>query len=92
MAKYDPLKAFLQCQPGPTPTLQFADIAEIVGVLPHSAYRHPAWWANEQKERHVQARAWMSAGWRVDSVKPGVPEGDVSAGLRLRRDSKWLGS
>ena len=68
MAKYDPLKEFLQRQSGPTITMSFADVGELVGGLPNSAFRHQAWWANERGGGHVQARAWLAAGWKVDSV------------------------
>jgi len=36
--------------------------------LPKSAYKHAAWWANENSKKrwHVQARrGWLAAGWRV---------------------------
>lgn len=71
MAKYDPLKEFLQRQPGPTITMSLEDVAELVGGLPYSAYRYREWWANGG---HVQARTWTDAGWSVGSVN-----------LRLRR-------
>lgn len=67
MAKYDPLKAFLQRQPGPAITMSFADVADLVGGLPNSAYRHPAWWANDSSGGHTHANAWLAAGWVVDS-------------------------
>ena len=67
MAKYDPLKQFLLQQTGATITMSFQDVAEIVGGLPSSAYRHQAWWENEAVGSHVQAVAWVAAGWRVDS-------------------------
>jgi len=47
--------------------LTFNDIEGIIGAdLPASAHRHRAWWANDKT--HVHARAWMEAGWEVESV------------------------
>jgi hypothetical protein len=48
--------------------MSFEEIADLVGGLPNSAYRHQAWWANEREGRHVQARSWMSAGFVVSFV------------------------
>lgn len=48
--------------------MSLADIEKVIGdALPASAYRHAAWWANETG-RHVQATAWLDAGFRVDEV------------------------
>lgn len=44
----------------------FDEIANLVGGLPPSAFRHRPWWANDA--RHVQAAAWMAAGWRTEAV------------------------
>ncbi|CAL9584650.1 hypothetical protein SUDANB95_05070 [Actinosynnema sp. ALI-1.44] len=43
----------------------FADIAEVVGGLPASAYEYREWWANSTLS---QARAWRAADWHVASV------------------------
>ena len=43
MAKYDPLKQFLQRQTGQTITMSFKDVAEIVFGLPRSAYSYREW-------------------------------------------------
>lgn len=47
--------------------MTFADIERTLGaLLPKSANR-PEWWANETgpNSRHVQCRAWLSAGFRA---------------------------
>jgi hypothetical protein len=67
MAKYDPLKEFLRRQRGSTITMTFTDVSELVGGLPNSAHRHPAWWANDNSGSHVHAQAWIAAGWRVEA-------------------------
>lgn len=70
MGKYDPLRVLLQAHDGPQLTLSFAEIAAAVGGLPASANTHRAWWANDPS--HVQARAWLDAGFAVESVEPGA--------------------
>jgi hypothetical protein len=66
--KYDPLRRWLQSQASRTEvTMGFADVERLIGGgLPASAHRHRAWWGNN--EASVQATAWMSAGWLVDTV------------------------
>ena len=50
-------------------TLSFGKIEAIIDDdLPYSARNHRAWWGNEQDGQHVNAHAWMNAGWKVDSV------------------------
>ena len=66
MAKYDPLRIFLAIQRGPIITLDFDEIAEMVGGLPPSAYQYSAWWAND--DPHVQAASWGDAGWIAHEV------------------------
>lgn len=65
MAKYDPLRDHLIHVLGPTHTMTFDEVANLVGGLPQSAYDLRQWWANNSL---VQALAWRAAGWHVDSV------------------------
>jgi hypothetical protein len=45
------------------------DIGGIISdKLPSSAYKYIAWWANGG---HIQANAWLDAGWKVQYVKLG---------------------
>lgn len=69
MAKYDPLFKFL-CRADDEPVeLGFDEIERLVGPLPASARRYPAWWANEAEAgQHVQARAWLNAGREVEAI------------------------
>ncbi len=69
VAKYDPLFDHL-CRAGDGPVeMTFEEIDRLVGGLPASATRWPAWWANEAAgSRHVQARAWLEAGREVEYV------------------------
>lgn len=68
--KYLPLSHFLAQQPPSKNRVEvsFADVARIVREsLPDSAYKYPAWWANE-RGRHVQASAWLAVGWKSTDV------------------------
>ena len=69
MSKYTPLQRDLQTRPRVDMALTFEEIEKILGFnLPPSALEHNAWWANE-RGTHVQARAWMDAGWQVWHVR-----------------------
>jgi hypothetical protein len=65
VGKYDPLADYLASRPASQSavTMSFAQVADLVGGLPRSAYEYREWWANDSK---VEARAWRSAGWHVD--------------------------
>jgi hypothetical protein len=67
MAKYDPLRNHLSLSGQPRLTMTFDQIAALVGPLPRSAWEHPAWWENHVGT-HVQAAAWIDAGYRVGSI------------------------
>jgi hypothetical protein len=70
--KYAPLGRYLASAGEESATLSFGRIESILGTaLPRSAATHRAWWDNEIHGGHVQARAWMSAGWRVTEVNLG---------------------
>jgi len=65
MAKYAALAAHLKTLSAEqrTVAMTFAEVSEIVGGLPPSAYKIRQWWANDSK---IEGRAWRSAGWHVD--------------------------
>jgi hypothetical protein len=69
--KYDPLRDYLENMKREgitTLQLEFQDIEELLDdELPESAFKHRAWWGNDYST-HVQATAWLSAGWLVDDV------------------------
>ena len=65
MNKYDPLRDYLTGLDQTTVTMSFGRVEELVGPLPTSAWKHRAWWGNDSK---VEAQAWRTAGWHVDSV------------------------
>jgi hypothetical protein len=69
VSKYEALREHLDRQHGDQITMSFDQVAAIVpGGLPASAYNHQAWWANEAYGSHVEARAWLDAGFRTTSV------------------------
>jgi hypothetical protein len=54
---------------GQSRTVTFAELEQVLGFqLPPSARKYRPWWANQSDGAHVQAQAWMGAGWRVSSV------------------------
>jgi hypothetical protein len=68
VTKYAPLQQRLMQTQGNRIRLSFHDIETILGFdLPNSARRHPPWWANVGGS-HVQAEAWLGAGWRSCQV------------------------
>ena len=71
MSKYSPITEFLKNQPSDKRdlTVTYETLEKVLGFsLPKSAHTHRPWWANEKEGSHTQARAWMEAGWKVDSV------------------------
>lgn len=77
MAKYDPLHIYLRRQRAGELELSFVDIERILGAMLPNCAAQPQWWANETcaDERHVQSRAWRTAGYdallivRADRVR-----------------------
>jgi hypothetical protein len=85
MAKYDALLKLLE-EASDEVELSFAQIEKTLGFeLPASARRYPAWWSNSGGT-HVQAAAWMGAGYRTTDVNVAagrvrfVPEGGSGFG------------
>jgi len=69
VGKYYLLEKYLDRQSAPEITLTFPEIERIIGEpIPASAYKYPAWWANGG---HIQADAWLNAGWKVGELKLG---------------------
>jgi hypothetical protein len=69
VGKYDPLREYLVSQIGQGDELamSFAEIEGLVGRLPASAGAQRAWWETTNAAK-AEAHAWLSAGWRVQSV------------------------
>jgi hypothetical protein len=67
MSKYDPLNVLLAGNSNKVVTLSMNKINDVINSkLPNSAYKHREWWGNDSS--HTQAKAWLNAGWKVDSV------------------------
>jgi hypothetical protein len=69
--KYTPLEHYLRDLPASQRevTMSFYQIERILNDrLPSSAHQYQAWWANQKKGTHVEAQAWLDAGWKVDTV------------------------
>jgi len=65
--KYDKLRGYLAEQSSSGWRTTFGEIERVLSSeLPASARRHQAWWGNDK--RHVQARAWLQAGWKTTDL------------------------
>lgn len=66
MSKYEPLAKFLGNRNEAVWQTNFSEVEKILGfTLPSSAYRYPAWWANQSGAGHSQTSGWRDAGWRT---------------------------
>ncbi len=75
-SKYHPLSDRLLAEDQPKVRLSFAGLDRVIpGGLPPSGRRWRVWWQNEGEDSHVQARSWLDAGYRVESVE--LPNGPV---------------
>lgn len=69
MSVYEPLAQFLAAKKGNSWEASFEEIeAQLGRPLPRSAYKYPAWWANQSGPGHSQTRGWRSVGWRTSGV------------------------
>lgn len=69
MGKYQPLADFLATVPDDSWDATFAEIERILRFkLPPSAHEHRAWWANQFRGHHSQAKAWIDAGWETREI------------------------
>ena len=67
--KYEPLRAWLTLQRGSKVSTSFSKLDELVGGLPFSARRYPAYWYGTAvgAPTHTWKAAWEAAGFVVDS-------------------------
>ena len=71
MSKYSALQKYLESisESQREITLTFKRIEELVGSkLPGSAFQYQQWWDKEKEGNHVEARSWLNAGWKVETV------------------------
>lgn len=68
MSKYAPLESFLERSDEAEISLSFKTIEKILDFpLPTSARKYAAWWSNNATG-HVNAEAWLSAGFKAAQV------------------------
>jgi hypothetical protein len=66
--KYEPLRHWLRQVGADRVRVSFVEIESVLGFrLPDSARSLAQWWVNTRGS-HVQAAAWMDAGWRTCQV------------------------
>jgi len=66
MSRYEPLAQFLSAKKADVWDATFEEIEARLGApLPKSAYKYPAWWANQSGPGHSQTYGWRSVGWRT---------------------------
>jgi hypothetical protein len=69
MGKYEPLAEFLKDFRGDAWEASFSEIEDVLGFpLPPSAHEHRAWWANQYRGNHSQAKGWINAGWETREI------------------------
>ena len=69
MSKYEPLAEYLKGFRGDAWDATFEEIERVLGFrLPPSAHEHRAWWANQFKGHHSQAKAWIDVGWETREI------------------------
>jgi hypothetical protein len=67
MSKYNALSDYLRSRREPFWRATFDDLEQVLGFsLPKGAVEKSGWWENNVGKG--QARAWLDAGWRVESV------------------------
>ena len=68
VSKYKTLNCFFRAQTAAFLPMTFDEVQREAGfALPASAHLHQAWWANDY-DRHVQAKAWLDAGYETEQV------------------------
>jgi DNA-binding transcriptional regulator YiaG len=68
-SKYHPLFEHLRRSKQETVELTFAEIETLMdSSLPTSAFSKKNWWSNRDGSGALQAGAWVSAGYKIESV------------------------
>ena len=68
-SKYYPLFEHLQKCNEEDITLTFREVETIIeNSLPASAFNKKNWWSNRDTSSALQAKAWVSAGYHIESV------------------------
>jgi hypothetical protein len=79
--KYEALALYLKERPKSVTavTIPFSELDKMLNSpLPESAYTHRPWWANQKNTTNrPQAKAWISAGFEVETVNQFKLNGSV---------------
>jgi hypothetical protein len=69
MAKYQPLHNELARIASGRIEMTFAQIEQLVGRLPASAWNYPWWWGRKDNKTpwYVQCKAWAEAGYMAEA-------------------------
>ena len=68
MSKYAPLTGYLSSSGMEYIPITFSQVEEVIGdKLPRSAFEYRPWWSNNPSN-HVNAEAWLSAGYKASEV------------------------
>lgn len=87
MSRYHALAEYLKRLDEPVWEAGFEEIEKLLGAeLPKSAYRYPAWWANQSGAGHSQTSGWKSVGWKTAKLDL------ASRRVRFERESADLRS
>lgn len=85
-SKYEALEIYLRDQVAKRPqvTMSFKEIEAVIGApLPRSAFTYREWWSNQKEySNRPQAKAWLNAGYEVDSVSQRSTAGSVNFRLK----------
>ena len=80
--KYESLEIYLQNKPKSynEVSLSFREIESIIGAqLPASSRKYREWWSNQKDSKtRPQAKAWLSAGFIVETVQQKTDGGSVN--------------
>jgi hypothetical protein len=80
-SKYEKLELFLRAKETSVSSvsMSFQEIETVLeSSLPNSAFAYREWWANQRDTKgRPQAKAWLDAGFKVDSVNQHESAGSV---------------
>jgi len=69
MSRYRAIAEHLKDRADSVWDASFSEVEQLIGApLPQSAYRYPAWWANQTGPGHSQTEGWRSVGWKTARV------------------------
>jgi hypothetical protein len=70
VGKYDPLRVFLDRQPGDRVPMTFRQIEEVLSHKLPKSKQYPAWWSNSPSN-NTMTQVWLDAGFMTEQVDTG---------------------